>query len=128
MKTLLTILTVFFTVMFSSPSYAEWTEVSKNSAGTIYVDFERIRKVDGYVYSWVLADYVKPQGDKLSGKHYQQSDCKLFRWKILSFTSHTEPMGGGPGDTLSIPKRHQSWKYPSPNASEEDILKAICSR
>ena len=28
MKTFLTILTVFFTVMFSSPSYAEWTKVS----------------------------------------------------------------------------------------------------
>lgn len=128
MKTFLTILSVLFTVMFSPPSYAEWTKVSKNYAVTVYVDFERIRKVDGYVYSWVLADYVKPQLGKLSGKTFQQIDCKIFRFKILSFTVHTDPMGGGPGDTQSVPKRHQSWKYPSPDATEEQVLKAICRR
>ena len=48
MKILLTIFTLAFTLMFSSTSFAEWTEVSKNIRGdTFYVDFERIRKAMG---------------------------------------------------------------------------------
>ena len=80
--------------MFSSTSFAEWKKVSTNVDGdTFYVDFERIRKHDGYVYWWELFDYLKP--DKtgvLSGKVYKQGDCKLIRFKGLSFSYHKEPM------------------------------------
>ena len=74
MKTLLTIFTLVFTVMFSSPSYSKWTNVGKNVEGkTFYLDFGRIRKHDGYVYWWWLSDYLKPQGNGfLSGKVYLQ--------------------------------------------------------
>ena len=41
MKTLLTIFTLVFTVMFSSTSFAGWTKVGENVNGhTYYVDFE----------------------------------------------------------------------------------------
>ena len=114
--------------MFSSPSYAKWTKVGKNKnyGNTFYVDFERIRKVDGYVYYWVLIDYLKPiQGD-LSGKVYKQGDCKLFRYKELSFSFHKQPMGGGTGDVQEPVKK--GWQYPPPNSSVENILKIVCSR
>ena len=76
MKTLLTISTLVFTVMFSSPSYSEWTKVSVDDAGnTIYVDFERIRIHGGYAYWWVLQDYLKPNKyGILSDKSYRQVD------------------------------------------------------
>ena len=42
---------VFSLTMFASRSYAEWTKVGEIPDGTtFYVDFERIRKHDGYVY------------------------------------------------------------------------------
>ena len=130
MKKLLILTTLIFTVMFSSTSFAEWTKVSENmDRDTWYVDFERIRKVDGYVYFWRLSDYLKPTiNGKLSGKLYLQGDCKLFRYKILSFSFHKEPMGGGTGDTGPIPIKHQGWNYPPPNSSNETILKSVCSR
>ena len=58
MKKLTLILTLLFsTAMFSSPSYAEWTKVSKTVEGvSVYVDFKRIRKESGYVYFWLLKD------------------------------------------------------------------------
>ena len=35
------------TIIFSSPSYAEWTKLYVNDIGnTYYLDFEKIRKVD----------------------------------------------------------------------------------
>jgi hypothetical protein len=127
MKSLTIFLALTFSVMFSSSSYAGWTEVGKNVSGnTFYVDFERIRKVDGYVYFWQLIDYLTPISTAmLSGKVYSQGDCKLFRFKSLSFSFHKEPMGGGTGDVNTQP---QDWTYPSPNSVDETILKSVCNR
>ena len=115
--------------MFSpSTSFAGWTEVGENVHGTtIYVDFERIKKHDGYVYYWELGDWLKPteHGD-LSGKTYIQGDCKKFRYKYLSGSFHKEPMGGGTGRVKEPVERHKGWKYPSPDLSDETILNSVC--
>ena len=96
-----------------------------NRGNTYYVDFERIRKVDGYVYYWVLDDYLKPnKNGKFSGKLYKQGDCKLFRFKYLSFSFYNEPMGGGTGE-IANPK-HPGWEYFPPNSMGEIILKSVC--
>jgi hypothetical protein len=128
MKTLSLLLALVFTVMFSSTSFADWTWVSENVDGdTYYVDFERIRKHGGYVFWWDLEDLLKPTEDgDLSSKAYKQGDCKLFRYKGLSYSFHKEPMGGGTGDSNS-PKNPQ-WRYPPPNSSSETILKAVCNQ
>jgi hypothetical protein len=119
---------LFSTVMFSSPSYAEWTKVAKNIKGTFYVDFERIRKHDGYVYWWELSDLLKPisSEETLSVKAYKQGDCKLFRFKALSWSFHKEPMGGGTGDKINKPDKE--WTYPAPNSTSEGILEQVCNR
>ena len=72
MKTLLTIFTLIFTVMFSSSSFAGWTKVGKNVKGSIYVDFERIRKVDSYVFYWQLGDFLEPAEGFLSVTIYRK--------------------------------------------------------
>ena len=128
MKTLLTIFTLVFTVMFSSTSFAEWTKTTENVNKTVfYVDFERIRKHDGYVYYWTLVDYLKPDKDgDWSEKNYIQVDCKLFRFKILSGSFHKEPMGRGTPETVT-PKNPQ-WEYPSPNSVHESHTESVCNR
>ena len=103
MKKLLLIFTLLLsTLMFSTPSYAEWTKVSRGEDGVIsYVDFERIRKHGGYVYFWKLTDYLKlTKYGVLSNQMYKQGDCKVFRYKVLSFSFHKEPMGGGTGHVV----------------------------
>ena len=131
MKNLLLIFTLLFsTLMFSTPSYGEWTKVSEDVYGiTHYVDFERIRKHDGYIYFWLLTDYLKPNkfGD-LSVKNYQQSDCKLFRFKWLSVSFHTEPMGHGTVNNIEITGKYKDWIYPPPDSAQESILKIVCSQ
>ena len=127
-KLTLILTTLIFSVMFSSStSFAEWKKVSENVSGdTFYVDFERIKKHDGYVYYWRLSDYLKPteHGD-LSYKIYNQGDCKKFRYKWLSWSWHKEPMGGGEiGETSNTPDK--DWKYPPPDSSGEIILKTVC--
>ena len=129
-KTLILLLTtlIFFSVMSSSTSFAGWTKVSENVRGdTYYVDFERIKKHDGYVYYWELIDFLKPSpyGD-LSDKTYAQGDCKKFRYKNLSFSFHKKPMGGGTGETSNTPDKE--WDYPPPNSVIETVLKTVCNQ
>ena len=134
MKTLTILLALTFSVMFSSPSFAEWKKVGRNVSGTTYyVDLERIRKHGGYVYFWRIRNYLKPDkwGD-LSSKVYNQGDCKLFRYKVLSASFHKEPMGRGTdsavqmtGESYTPPDK---WKYPPPESSIEEILKRVCNR
>ena len=131
MKKLLLIFTLLFsTLMFSTPSYGEWTNVVKTVEGdTFYVDFDRVRKHDGYVYWWNLSDYLKPTEHMiLSHKTYHQGDCELFRHKYLSWSFHKEPMGEGTGETRELTGKHKDWQYPPPDSSIETILKRVCSQ
>ena len=116
---------VFSTLMFASPAYADWEEVSGNVAVTVYVDFDRIRTNGRYVYWWHLSDYLEPSpAGKLSSKVYNQGDCEIFRYKRLSFSFHKQPMGEGSGEIDSIPDTE--WNYPSPNSTSEVLLKQVC--
>ena len=129
-KPLLIFILLFSTMMFSSPSYGEWTKVTEGSGNnlgdTFYVDFERIRKDGGYVYWWDLNDFLKPgPGGILSAKVYSQGDCKLFRFKQLSIAFHKEPMGEGTGNPFKAKDR--SWIFPSPNSVDELVLKTVCN-
>jgi hypothetical protein len=122
------LLALTFTVIFSSTSFADWKKVGENDIGdTYHVDFERIRKHGGYVYFWYLADKLKPDKDgDLSGKIYEQGDCKLFRKKTLSQNWYTESMGAGSSSSTRKNKNPQ-WGYPIPDSVLEVILKSVCA-
>jgi hypothetical protein len=129
MKKLTLIFTLLVsTLMFSSPSYAEWRKVQEHSMGSVYIDAKRIRKTGGYVYYWTLGDYLKPMDGILSAKTYRQGECKLLRYKNLSYSFHKEPMGRGVGDVQKPLKSSLDWKIPSPNTSNELVLTVVCSR
>ena len=129
MKSLLTIFTLVFTVMFSSTSYAEWTKVSESDYGDIfYVDFERIRKHDGYVFFWSMNDYLKPDQGIFSNKIYYQGDCTLFRVKPLTYVFHKQPMGGGNGESIQPKGERGDWQYPTPSSVIETMLQTVCTK
>ena len=128
-----------FTVMFSSTSFAGWKKVTDElqiiqyaefvwkSVLTFYVDFERIRKSDEYVYWWMILERERaPLGtNELSFRSYAQGDCKIFRYKFLQYSAHEERMGKGSGrDTTH---KNPEWIYPTPNSSNETILKSVCA-
>ena len=128
MKKLPILFTLIFSLsFFSSKSNAEWTNVGRNSTGnTHYIDFENIRKHNGYVYYWILSDYLKPltPGKLLSSKRYQQGDCNIFRFKVLSYVYHKQPMGRDIGK--SAEPVNKKWRYPSPSDGDASDLKLVC--
>ncbi len=128
MKNLFFILTLLFSLIITSVSYAEWTLTAEGKGGgdSYYVDFERIRKVDGYHYFWMLVDLVKPDKDgDLSIKNYRQVDCKLFRFKDLQFEGFKASMGAGSGKSYGI--KTKEWSYPTPGSVNEIVLNEVCS-
>ena len=66
--------TLIFTLMFSATRFAECTKVFVcNDGNTCFVDFERIRKHDGFFYYWHLVDHFKSSETwTLSLRIYQQ--------------------------------------------------------
>ncbi len=128
MKSLLTIFTVVFTMMFSCISFAEWERIGETTGGNVhYVDFEKLRKHGGYVYYWQLIDFLKSdENGNSSVKGYEQVDCNAFRWKVLSIHIHEKAMGGGTFEAINFDDN--SWEYPPPNSISEFRLEQVCSR
>jgi len=113
---------LFTTLVFSSPTYAGWTFVDESEDNvTFYVD--KIKKRDGYVYFWQLADNPRPENSYFSVKVYHQVDCKAFRIKALQYFFYTEPMGKG---KPRISNNDTSWHYAPPGSSLENILDYVC--
>ena len=128
MKKLLLIFTLLFSVMFSTTSFAEWSKIGNTNIYTIYVDFERIRKHDGYVYWWDLINMLKPYKDgNFSYKAYMQGDCKVFGTKTLREIYYKQPMGEGKGTEQILTEYQKNWIYPAPGTIGETELKTVCS-
>ena len=127
-KTLLTISTIAFTMTLPSPSCAEWAKVGENEVGeTFYLDSERTRSEEGYIYVWSLLDRDKPNHvGYFSTQIFRQIDCKLSRFKVLRYSFHEANMGRGKGRTLTA--KQPDWDYPPPNSSGALILKSVCPR
>ena len=89
------------------------------------MDFERIKKVDGFIYWWDLTNYLKPTlYGHLSTKLYRQGDCKAFRYKFLRFYFYEKQMENGVGQVED--PQEKEWQYPHPNSAQSVILKSVC--
>ena len=128
MKTLLTISTLVFTVMFSSTSFAGWTKVGESVKGnTFYVDYERIRKHGGYVYFWMLSAFLKPEEGISSMKTEIEVDCGTPRkYRGLRRLLYKEPMGEGKV-VYEDSDEEQEWSCPTPDSIFEAWLKIVCA-
>ena len=114
-------------IVLASPSHAKWTDMGSTVNGrNFYVDFTRVQVNNGYVYVWVIDNYLKPDkwGD-MSSKILREINCTVPRkFRIISAYFHTQPMGeGNPSETYNSP---QDWEYPPPESMIEGILRTVC--
>ena len=128
MKIIFIIFILLITLIFSSTSNAKWTKVLELENGiSFYIDFDKTKKDDGFIYWWDLTDYLKstPYG-YLSAKLYKQGDCKTFRYKFLRFYFYSKPMGKGAVQVEEPVEK--GWQYPHPNSAQSLILKSVCNK
>jgi hypothetical protein len=121
------LLTLLFTVLISINSYGEWVKVSVGaiSGNTSYIEVDKIREQNSYVYFWTLQDFLKPNdwGD-MSIKAYWQGDCGLGRTKTLSRIFYPQPMGEGVSESNNSPLE---WEYHAPDSVGDGILDYACN-
>ena len=128
MKKIILIFTLLCTtVSFSSNSFGEWKYVASSDDGTsVYIDFDLIRKHDGYVYFWALEDLLKPDQDgDMSYINYYQCDCNIFRFKHLSASYYKQAMGNG--TVKNVTNENPEWIQVTPNTIMKAYLELVCS-
>ena len=84
-----------FLIMFPLLIHAEWKLVSTSTASgdKHYVDTDRLKKTDGYIYFWSLLELSEPDQSIKSMTEYNQVDCKLSRSMVLTRYFYNESMG-----------------------------------
>ena len=123
------LLILLFSILISFNSYGEWTEITiSNTGNTHYIDNSSFKENNGYIYWWELNDYLIPSewGD-MSDKQYKQGDCKVNRYKILSFIFHKQSMGIGIGEQSVPLGSNGDWNYPSPGTVGTHLINHACN-
>ena len=119
------LLILLFSILISLNSYGAWVKVSESVTGNShYIETDKIKEHNGYVYWWDLVDLLKPDRGDLSWKVYNQGDCGVSRVKYLSYIFYKQPMGEGSGRTGN--PNNSEWEYPSPGSALQIKLDFVC--
>jgi hypothetical protein len=115
----------------SSSAAAEWVEVFRDEAITVYADPATIRMAGNRATMWVLYDYKSVQSSN-SSKPYRSSkkqseyDCKEDQSRILSLTAHSGNMAEV--DTVFSLSKPEEWE-PVPLSSLAELMwKIACGK
>lgn len=117
------------TVTGATPSFAEWTAVTKGSSNgnTFYIDFETVKEKNGRVYYWELIDALKPTSSGvLSSKSLSEVDCGTPRkFRTVSSLCYTKPMAAG-GIKNHKNNQQNEWNYAAKNSVAQVMMNAAC--
>ena len=118
---------LLFSILISFNSYGEWTKVTIDTDGdTFYIETSTIKERNGYVYYWVLSDYVTPitKMNFKSSKIYFKGECGINRFKVLSMLGYEQSMGSGDmTDIGGVDK----WHYPEPDNVKSAFMTYTCN-
>ena len=125
------LLILLFSILISFNSYGEWIKVTKSISGsgkgdTYYVDIDTIRENGGYVYWYYMNDYMKRDkyGD-MSALIYQQGDCGLNSYRMLSGIFYQQPMGIN--ESAREIAKNPEWTYTFPGQINAHLLDYVCN-
>lgn len=110
---------------------AEWVWVGQGSTYTAYVDPATIRKSGHTVKMWDLLDgksdgLTKANKRFISQKSQQEYDCKEEQVRLLYFSLHSQPMGGG--EVVYSSPEPEKWSPIPPNSVSEAMWKFACGK
>jgi hypothetical protein len=121
-------LIIIFTLLFPILSHAKWVTLEISPNAFILVDDSSVKKSNGYVYYWMLVNYIRP-GDLMSLRGFMQLDCKTPRkQRMLSWYAYEENMAkGSPYLTQTNPGE---WEYMQSNSNKvnDNVAKKVCDK
>jgi hypothetical protein len=118
-------------LVVSVNAMADWVEVFRDGAYTVYADPATVVKTGDNTKMWVLYDYRSVQSSNTS-KPYRSSrrqseyDCKGRQSRILLLTGHSGNMAGV--DTVFSFSTPDKWEPVRPGSLGEVIWNIACGK
>lgn len=111
----------------SLPSFAEWVKLAENVEMTFRIDLATIL-IDGNFRQVSELHDLKQRGKQgeMSRRVLMEYDCKGEQHRLLSLTTHSEPMAEG--NVLISVSRASDWHTIVTGTSAAAILKRVCSK
>ena len=125
---------LIFILLFPMTSFAEWKKITEAEDGsTYYIDVASIKQNNGFVYYWILIDYLKSTkiGTYSDISEYKVN-CENEKQTWLSNTFYSQPMAKGKIITEKIPVWNyygstlNEIRYLTPGSLGHNILKEVC--
>lgn len=107
--------------------WAEWVKMGESASDKFYIDLATIRKDGNLRKVWAITDFK--QQDKsgaLSNRIRFEYDCKEERSRLLSMSTHSEPLAKG--TPLVQINEAGPWSDIAPGTVHETFLKAVCAK
>ena len=116
------------TVLVTGSAWSEWVKVGESINGSsFYIDLETIRKDGNQRKVWSVRDFKQRDNNgQMSSRSRDEFDCKGERQRMLSLTTHDEPMTRG--KTLLSGQVNGDWADIPPGTVVETILKIVCAK
>ena len=111
---------------FSINGFAfNWKKVTESVMGdSVYVDVDNIKKRNGIVYYWQLADYLEPtSGGTNSSISKYRVNCVEEKQTWLNATWYSQSMGKG---RITGESNLNEIQYPKPNSVGYSVMKFAC--
>ena len=132
---LITGISLLITLTVSSAARADWTLITDNTDPVyqIYIDFDTLKAVGGYLRAWELIDYeiatTPSSGVRFkSSKTLKEYDCANEQTRTLALTNADGNMGGGAvvSSDMDISKP-TNWSILAPNTNGKAKFDAACN-
>ena len=111
----------------AAPAWAEWVKVSETDNSVFYIDPATIRKDGNLRRVWQVTDLKQRENEGgMSSRVLYEHDCKEERSRILSLSTHSDPMAGG--KTLASYDATGKWTHMPPGTPVQTIMRIVCAK
>jgi hypothetical protein len=121
------IILYFVIGLVAAPALAEWVAVSESNDLVAYIEPDSIRKNGNFRKVWQVQDLKqRDEHGAMSRRLLIEYDCKVERFRVLSTSTHSEPMAAG--KTLISARVPGKWTAFAPDTPAEDTLEIVCTK
>lgn len=116
-----------FLALYTPHLFAEWEAVAATANGllTNHIDRTTIRKNNGFVYYWVLTDYLEPEDGYFSVKNYFKGICSTKMITLQSSQYFSLPMAKGEPAKVNNYEGDE-WSNITPKSLGDYTMAAVC--
>ena len=113
--------------LLASSAWAEWTKLGETDEGSFYIDAAAVLRDGPMRQVGELMDLKQREEDGELSRHTRvQYDCALGRTKVLSISTHVDPMAKG--KALVSVAREGLWKEVPPGTAYEAAFRMVCAK